>query len=58
MLRAIVMIFKRFNSNELSPYKTLMQDFSERWRGDRESDKKLLFKLTKMLEKIPEKIID
>jgi len=37
-------------------YRPLILDYSERWKGDRESDKKLLIRLTSMLEKVPEAI--
>lgn len=41
----MITIFRRFKDPQLEPFKSLIQNFEERWRGDRDSDKKLLIKL-------------
>jgi hypothetical protein len=51
-------VFKRFESKELSPYRSLIQEYALNWKGDRESDKKLLGRLTTMLKKVPTLIAD
>ena len=57
-LKAILLVFKRFQTKEMLPYRPLIQEYSERWKGDRDNDKRLLKRLTIMLEKIPETISD
>jgi hypothetical protein len=44
-LKAILTIFKRFDEPELAPFRQIVDNFEERWRGDRDSDRKLLQKL-------------
>lgn len=58
MYKAIINLFRRFTTPELAPYKSLIENFEERWRGDSDSDRKLLSKLLRTLEKIPDNILD
>ena len=51
-------MFKRFESKELQPYRSLIQEYALNWKGDRESDRKLLGRLTTMLKKVPLLITD
>jgi hypothetical protein len=40
------------------PYKPLIQEYSERWKGERDNDKRLLKRLLTLLEKVPETVSD
>ena len=55
-LRCIFTILKRFDSPELKPFKRLVEDFPEQWRGDRDRDKVLYLKLMTELEKMTHQI--
>ena len=49
-LKSLISIFDRYQRPEMQPYKPLIQEFADKWKSDRKSDKMLLSKLLDVVE--------